>query len=77
MSIFGKFTKAHSGWDWTLDNLLISELIADARGHTPTKVAQLIFPKTTELNQNLYALVQQMNHSMRLYKQRSFIVCNH
>ena len=47
------------------DNLLISELIADARGHTPTKVAQLIFPKTTELNQNLYALVQQMNHSMR------------
>ena len=43
------------------DNTLIAELVADVRGHTPTKVAEAIFPKTQELNRRLFATAQQLN----------------
>jgi exodeoxyribonuclease VII large subunit len=46
------------------DNTLIAELVADVRGHTPTKVAAAIFPKTSELNQKLRALVRHMDDSL-------------
>lgn len=46
------------------DNLLIAELVADVRGHTPTKVAEAILPKSTELWQGLNALIRHMEDSL-------------
>ena len=46
------------------DNTLIAELVADVRGHTPTKVAEAIFPKTQELKRRLYGSVHQLNSAM-------------
>ena len=43
------------------DNTLIAELVADVRGHTPTKVAEAIFPKTSELRRRLSMSVQQLS----------------
>ena len=46
------------------DNTLIAELVADVRGHTPTKVAEAILPKSTELRQSLNALIRHMEDSL-------------
>ncbi len=46
------------------DNTLIAELVADVRGHTPTKVAEAILPKSSDLKQGLHSLVRQMEESL-------------
>lgn len=46
------------------DNTLIAELVADHRGHTPTNVAEQIFPKVSELRQYLSAYTDRLQHAI-------------
>ena len=46
------------------DNTLIAELVADVRGHTPTKVAESIFPHVAELHRRLSSLSRHLNSAI-------------
>ena len=46
------------------DNTLIAELVADVRGHTPTKVAEAILPLTRELSQRVGGLLDRLHFGM-------------
>ena len=46
------------------DNTLLAELTADVRGHTPTRVAQAVFPHTRELAAQLHALFQRLERGV-------------